>query len=72
MSQPIHEGHSLYCLAQAHLVGQDDVGTSTPVMRKKIYTLQLKGPQRSILYVVRLFVQLHELATGVEVRFAKV
>lgn len=67
MAQPVDERDGLYRLAQTHLIGENDVCAPTPVVCKKIYSLQLEGPQLSELYVVGLLVQLDELATSSEV-----
>lgn len=70
MPQPIDESNRLYRLAEAHLISQDDIGTSTPVVCKEVHSVKLKGPQLAVLDVVRLLVQLDELSAGTEVRFA--
>lgn len=72
MSEPIHERHSLDRLAETHLVSQDNVRASTPVVGEEVDTLKLESPELSVLDVVRLFVELDKLAAGVKVCLAKI
>jgi len=72
MSKPIHEGHGLYGLSKAHLISQDDIGTSTPVVSQEVHALELERPQLTELDVIGLRIQFYKLATSVEIRFSGV
>ena len=65
MPKPVHECNGLDSLSEAHLVSQDDVRSSAPVVREEINTLQLERAELAVLYVVRLFIKFDKfLASG--------